>query len=286
MSTTEQAGGVATRRSRRRFRSNWALNVGATIIVLSCAAALLAPVIAPYAPTKMAFGSELVAPSATFPFGTDDLGRDILSRVLYGIRSSFAVVVPAVALAAFVGVGTGMALGYYGGWLDILVTRAYDMLMAFPALLLAIVMIAFLGPSYLNLVLSLALLSVSGFAVLARSATLSARSSEYVQAAVALGAGSGRIMIVHLLRNLAPVITTQAALTLSILILVEASLAFLGIGVQPPTPSLGGMLNAAQTYMTIAPWLALAPGLTIMVVVVGFNLLADGIRDRQGRPTA
>jgi ABC-type dipeptide/oligopeptide/nickel transport system permease subunit len=259
--------------------------VGATIIALSCLAALLASVIAPYAPTKMSFGSELVPPSTSFPFGTDDLGRDIFSRVLYGIRSSFAVVVPAVALAALVGVGTGMALGYYGGLLDIVVMRAYDMLMAFPALLLAIVMIAFLGPSYLNLVLSLALLSLSGFAVLTRSATLSARSSEYVQAAVALGAGSGRIMIVHLLRNLAPVITTQAALTLSILILVEASLAFLGIGVQPPTPSLGGMLNAAQTYMTIAPWLALAPGLTIMVVVVGFNLLADGIRDLQGRPT-
>lgn len=261
---------------------NWSLWAGLLLILASVLLGLLAPVIAPYSPTQMHFGDELVAPSSEFLLGTDELGRDILTRVLHGYRSSLSVVVPAVLLAALVGIGTGLVLGYFGGAVDTLLMRVNDILLAFPSLILAVVLMAFLGPTFTNLVLSLALLSVAQFIVLARSATLATRSQEYVQAAVALGARHPRVMFRHVLTNLLPPLTTQLAISLSVAILVEAALAFLGIGVQPPTPSLGGMLNAAQMYMTIAPWLALAPGVAIMVVVAGFNLLADGLRDLQG----
>lgn len=276
------AGAVGFLKRLKVFKWSWSLWAGVIIIVICGAVAALAPVIAPYSPTEMLFGNELVPPSGGFLLGTDELGRDILSRVLYGFRTSLTVVVPAVLLAAVVGVSVGLMLGYFGGTADILVMRVYDILLAFPALILAVILMAFLGPNYINLVLSLALLSVAQFTVLTRSTTLNARGQEYVQAAIAVGASHGRVMFRHVLGNLLPPITTQMAISLSVSILIEAALAFLGIGVQPPTPSLGGMLNNAQFYMTIAPWLALAPGIAIMVVVAGFNLLADGLRDLQG----
>lgn len=272
------ATAIAPRR-RRRWLRNGSLLAGIALVTLSVVASVAAPLFAPSTPTGMSFGDELIGPSATFPLGTDELGRDVFSRLLYGGRASLGVVVPSVFLAAIVGLISGMAMSYFGGILDLLLMRVYDVILAFPALLLAVVMIAFLGPTRLNLVLSLAILNVSQFAVLARSTTLALKESEYVQAAVAVGAGSLRILWVHLFRNLAPMLITQIALALSVSILVEAALSFLGIGIQPPTPSWGGMLNAAQTYMVIAPWLALAPGITIMIVVSGLNLIADGLRD-------
>lgn len=260
---------------------NWSLWAGLLLILASVSLALLAPVISPYPPTQMQFGNELMPPSGEFWLGTDELGRDILSRVLHGFRSSLSVVVPAVLLAALLGISAGLVLGYFGGPADTLLMRVNDILLAFPSLILAVVLMAFLGPTSINLILSLALLSVAQFIVITRSTTLSARSQEYVQAAVALGARHPRVMFRHVLTNLMPPLTTQLAISLSVAILIEAALAFLGIGVQPPTPSLGGMLNAAQVYMTIAPWLALAPGVAIMIVVAGFNLLSDGLRDLQ-----
>lgn len=268
--------------SRLRIGSwNWSLWAGLLLILASAALALLAPVISPYSPTQMQFGNELMPPSGEFWLGTDELGRDILSRVLHGFRSSLSVVVPAVLLAALIGISIGLVLGYFGGPADTLLMRVNDILLAFPSLILAVVLMAFLGPTFVNLILSLALLSVAQFIVLTRSTTLAARSQEYVQAAVALGARHPRVMFRHVLTNLMPPLTTQLAISLSVAILIEAALAFLGIGVQPPTPSLGGMLNAAQVYMVIAPWLALAPGIAIMIVVAGFNLLSDGLRDLQ-----
>lgn len=270
-------------RARSRPRAAWRRNVsfvvGSILVFVTFVTAGLAPELAPHTPTSMAIGHELIGPSGQFPLGTDVLGRDVLSRVLYGGRASLGVVLPAVLLAAVVGVALGVGVGYFGGTFDLVLMRVFDVILAFPALLLAIVLMAFLGPSIRNLILSLAVLNLSQFTVLARSVTISAKSAEYVQAARAIGATHARVMGVHLLRNVAPPIVTQIALSLSTSILVEAALTFLGIGVQPPTPTWGGMLNDAQNYLTIAPWLALAPGFAIMLAVAGFNLVADGLRD-------
>lgn len=273
-------GRAPTKGARRAaWRRNVSFLAGLILVLATFVTAVLAPELAPRSPTSMAIGHELVAPSRQFPLGTDVLGRDVLSRVLYGGRASLGVVIPAVLIAAVVGVSLGIGVGYFGGTFDLILMRVFDVVLAFPALLLAIVLMAFLGPSIKNLILSLAVLNLSQFTVLARSTTITAKSAEYVQAARAIGATHARVMGIHLLRNVAPPIVTQIALSLSTSILVEAALTFLGIGVQPPTPTWGGMLNDAQNYLTIAPWLALAPGIAIMIVVAGFNLVADGLRD-------
>jgi peptide/nickel transport system permease protein len=261
------------------LRDNWSLWAGAVIVVALVAAALGAPWLAPYSPTHIFPGREMEPPSARFLLGTDEVGRDIMSRVLYGARVSLGVAVPAVGLATIVGVGLGVATGYLGGWLDLLAMRVFDVLFAFPPVLLAIALVAALGPSTLNLVLTIALLTVPQFAVIARSATLAVRPQEFVQAGLALGASHARMVRVHVLPNVAPPLVVQVALSLSIVILVEAALTFLGLGTQPPAPSWGGMLSRGRQYMVIAPWLVLAPGLAIMLAVLGFNLLGDGQRD-------
>jgi peptide/nickel transport system permease protein len=264
---------------RRRWRGNWSLWIGGAIVAVLGAAALGAPWLAPHAPTDIFPGAEIQPPSARFPFGTDEVGRDILSRLLYGARVSLGVAIPAVALAAAVGVGLGVATGYAGGPLDLLAMRVFDVLFAFPPVLLAIALVAVLGPSTLNLVITIALLTTPQFAMIARSATLAVKPQEFVQAGLALGASHGRMIRAHVLPNVAPPLVVQVALSLSIVILVEAALSFLGLGTQPPAPSWGGMLSRGRQYMVIAPWLVLAPGLAIMLAVLGFNLLGDGQRD-------
>jgi peptide/nickel transport system permease protein len=261
------------------LRDNWSLWAGALIVVILVASALGAPWIAPYSPTHIFPGREMEPPSARFLLGTDEVGRDILSRVLYGARVSLGVAIPAVGLATVAGIALGVASGYIGGALDLLAMRVLDILFAFPPVLLAIALVAALGPSTLNLVLTIALLTVPQFAVIARSATLAVRPQEFVQAGLALGASHGRMIRVHVLPNVAPPLVVQVALSLSIVILVEAALSFLGLGTQPPAPSWGGMLSRGRQYMVIAPWLVLAPGLAIMLAVMGFNLLGDGQRD-------
>jgi len=261
------------------LRDNWSLWIGALIVAVLGVVALGAPWLAPYAPTHIFPGREMAAPSARFPLGTDEVGRDILSRVLYGARVSLGVAIPAVGLAAVVGVALGVTTGYLGGWLDLLAMRVFDVLFAFPPILLAIALVAALGPSMLNLVITIALLTLPQFAVIARSATLAVRPQEFVQAGLALGASHRRMIRVHVLPNVAPALVVQVALSLSIVILVEAALSFLGLGTQPPAPSWGGMLSRGRQYMVIAPWLVLAPGLAIMLAVLGFNLLGDGQRD-------
>ena len=261
------------------LRENWSLWIGALIVAILGAVALGAPWLAPYSPTHIFPGREMEAPSVRFPFGTDEVGRDILSRVLYGTRVSLGVAIPAVGLAAVVGVALGVTTGYRGGLLDLFAMRIFDVLFAFPPILLAIALVAALGPSTLNLVITIALLTLPQFAVIARSATLAVRPQEFVQAGLALGASHGRMIRVHVLPNVAPALVVQVALSLSIVILVEAALSFLGLGTQPPAPSWGGMLSRGRQYMVIAPWLVLAPGLAIMLAVLGFNLLGDGQRD-------
>lgn len=241
--------------------------------------ALLAPALAPYGPTALHPGFEIRPPSTRFPFGTDELGRDIASRVIHGARTSLAAALGAVSLAVAVGVPLGTAIGFAGGTVDLIAMRLFDVLFAFPPLLLAVAVVAALGPSLTNLVLTIALLTMPQFAVLARSVTLTTKTLEYVQAAAALGAAARRIVAVHILPNILPPVVIAATLNLSIVILVEAGLSFLGLGPQPPAPSWGGMISRGRQYMTIAPWLVLFPGLAIMLSVLGFNLLGDGLRE-------
>jgi peptide/nickel transport system permease protein len=243
------------------------------------AVALAAPWLAPYAPTAIFPGSVISPPGPRFLLGTDEVGRDVLSRVLYGARVSLGVAIPSVGLAALVGTALGVGLGYLGGAPDLLAMRVFDVLFAFPPILLAIALVAALGPSAVNLVLTIAVLTLPQFAVLARSATLALTPQEFVQAARALGASHGRLLGAHVLPNIAALLAVQASLSLSIVILVEAALSFLGLGTQPPAPSWGSMLSRGRQYMTIAPWLVLAPGAAIMLAVLGFNLLGDAQRD-------
>jgi peptide/nickel transport system permease protein len=264
----------------RALGENRSLAVGGLIVALLGGAALAAPWLAPYSPTDIFPGAEIQPPSARFPLGTDEVGRDILSRLLYGARISLGVAIPAVGLAAAVGVSLGVATGYFGGPLDLLAMRAFDVLFAFPPVLLAIALVAVLGPSTTNLVLTIAVLTAPQLAMIARGATLAVKPQEFIQAARALGASHGRLIRAHVLPNVAAPLVVQVALSLSIVILVEAALSFLGLGTQPPAPSWGAMLSRGRQYMVIAPWLVVAPGLAIMLAVLGFNLLGDGQRDR------
>jgi peptide/nickel transport system permease protein len=263
----------------RRLRRNWAVLLGGALVGALLLSALLAPALAPHRPTDIFGGRELEPPSRAFPFGTDDLGRDLLSRVLYGARVSLAVASGAVAVAGVVGTGAGVAMGYAGGLVDLIGMRVFDILLAFPAILLAVAVVAVLGPSTLDLILTIGALTAPQFALLMRSAALGARGQEYVQAARALGAGDARIIRRHVLPNVAAPFIVQASLSLSIVVLVEASLSFLGLGTQPPAPSWGGMLSRGREHMVIAPWLVIGPGAAIMAAVLGFNLLGDGLRD-------
>lgn len=275
------APSVALRRpgAWRRLWRNWSAATGAAIVAALVAVAILAPVLAPRGPTDLHAGFEIKPPSAAFLFGTDELGRDILSRVIYGARISLAAALGSVLLAAAVGVPLGTTIGFVGGIIDLLAMRLFDILFAFPAILLAIALVAALGPSLPNLILTIALLTMPQFAVIARGATLATAPLEYVQAAVALGASRRRIVFSHILPNVAPPLIVAATLNLSIVILVEAGLSFLGLGTQPPAPSWGGMISRGRQYMTIAPWLVVFPGLAIMLAVLGFNLLGDGLRE-------
>ena len=276
---SDEAAGVAGPRLVRRALRSGSLLAGGLIVAGLLVAALAAPWLAPYAPTTIFPGAEIQAPGPRFLLGTDEVGRDILSRVLYGSRVSLGVAIPSVALAVLAGTTLGVGLGYGGGAADLLAMRVFDVLFAFPPILLAIALVAALGPSTVNLVLTIAVLTLPQFAVLARSATLALKPQEFVQAARALGASHGRILGSHVLPNLTPTLAVQTSLSLSIVILVEAALSFLGLGTQPPAPSWGSMLSRGRQYMTIAPWLVLAPGLAIMLAVLGFNLLGDGLRE-------
>ena len=270
---------VGTTSTWRRLWRNWSAAVGGAIVVSLAVVALLAPVLAPRAPTALHAGFEIKPPSRAFPFGTDELGRDILSRVIHGTRISLAAALGSVSLATVVGVPVGTVIGFAGGVVDLVIMRLFDVLFAFPAILLAIGIVAALGPSLTNLIFTIAVLTMPQFAVLTRGATLATRSLEYVQAAVALGASGRRVVFAHILPNVLPPVIVAATLNLSIVILVEAGLSFLGLGTQPPAPSWGGMISRGRQYMTIAPWLVVFPGLAIMLAVLGFNLLGDGLRE-------
>lgn len=253
---------------------------GAIIVLLAVAAAVLSPAVSPYDPSAQILPLRLAGPMAGHPFGLDELGRDILSRILAGARISLLVGLAVVSVSAGVGAIAGAVAGYVGGFVDTAVSRVIDVLMAFPGILLAIALVAVLGPSLVNVVLALSAIGWVGYARLVRGQVLRAREFEFVQAARALGAGTTRILVTHLLPAALPALVVQATLGMAGAILAEASLSFLGLGVQPPTPSWGTMLNGGRAHLIDAPHLTVFPGLSIAMLVLGFNFLGDGLRDR------
>lgn len=253
--------------------------LGAAIVVVVIVAALFGPAVAPFDPSTQQMALRLEGPTGLHWFGLDELGRDIFTRVLYGARISLLVGVVVVGVSSTVGIAMGAIAGYFGGRVDEAISRVIDILLAFPGLLLAIALVAVLGPSLTNVVIALTLIGWVGYARLVRGQVLRAREFEFVQAARALGATTPRILLRHVIPSTLPAVTVQATLGMGGAILNEASLSFLGLGVQPPTPSWGTMLNYGRGHLLDAPHLTIFPGVAIAILVLGFNFLGDGLRD-------
>lgn len=266
-------------RSWARFLRRRTAVAGGIITCVFLAATLLGVWITPYPPAATDYNHTLAPPSAAHPAGTDDFGRDILSRIIAGARYSLGMGLTAVCLGAAIGASWGIASAFYGGVVDNLSMRAVDALLAFPGILLAIAIIALLGPGLVNVVIAVGFFSVPTFARLARGPALVAMVQEYIQAARAIGAGSFRIMARHLLPGALPSILVYVTLRIGTAILTASSLSFLGLGVQPPTPEWGAMLASGRLFLNVSPHLVIAPGIAISLAVLGFNLLGDGVRD-------
>lgn len=256
------------------------LKIGAAIVGLAFVAALVGPLVTPFDPAQQDLALRLARPTLAHPFGLDELGRDILARVLAGARISFMVGITVVTVSAAVGTLLGAVAGYAGGRVDDVISRVIDTLLAFPGLLLAIALVAVLGPSLANVLFALTIIGWVGYARLVRGQVLRAREFEYVQAARALGASTTRILVRHIIPTAMPAVLVQATLGMAGAIIGEASLSFLGLGVQPPTPSWGTMLNGGRAHILDAPHLTIFPGIAIALLVLGLNFLGDGLRDR------
>jgi len=253
--------------------------VGAIIIAIVIAGALIAPRIAPVDPTAQNTAVLLAPPSALHWLGTDELGRDTFSRVVFGARASLGVALSATAIALAVGLGIGLAAGYRGGWIDGILMRTMDGLLAFPALLLALAITATLGPNVRNAIIAIGITGIPAFARLTRGQVLATRNLDFVQAATAIGASDARIVLRHILPNITAPLIVQTSIAIPGAIIAEAVLGFLGLGVQPPTPSWGAMINAAKGYLEANPLLVIAPGSAIFLTVLAFNFLGDALRD-------
>jgi peptide/nickel transport system permease protein len=274
VSATSRPTGQFWRQLWRRKTAVLGLTLAAVVLL----GALLAPWLAPEDPLAMSprrFG----APSASAWLGTDQFGRDLLSRLLYGARVSMAVSIAAVGMATLIGGAIGLCAGYFGGRVDLLLMRGVDVLMAFPTLLLALAVVATFGGNTRNLILAVMLAYIPIFSRVIRGSALSVKQNDFVEASRALGARDGRIILRAVLPNVLAPIIVQATFNLSTAIMIEAALSFLGLGVQPPAPSWGSMLSEARNFMELDPWLALAPGGAITLAVLGFNLFGDGLRD-------
>jgi peptide/nickel transport system permease protein len=253
--------------------------IGAIVVVFFIVIAVLAPLIAPYDPNAPDWMAIRAAPSAAHWFGTDDLGRDVLSRVVFGTRASLSAGIVSVLVAVFLGVPLGMLAGYFGGLTDLVIARLTDALLACPFLVLAIALAAFLGPSLENAMIAIGVSAMPIFVRLARAETLVVCTEDYIMAARSLGIGNVAMLYRHIGPNIIPPIVVQATLTMATAVLAEAGLAFLGLGQLPPAPSWGSMLDVARQFLGEAPWMALWPGFAIIAVVIGFNLLGDGLND-------
>jgi peptide/nickel transport system permease protein len=263
----------------RRFLHRPVAVAGLVVIVLFIAVAILAPLIVPYDPIATSWTAIRKAPSVIHWMGTDENGRDVLSRVMFGARASLMAGVVSVLIAAGIGVPAGLLAGFAQGWIDAVLSRIVDAMLACPFLILAIALAAFLGPNLTNAMIAIGVSTAPRFMRVARAATLDASSNDYVEAARAIGNPGWRVAVRHVLPNIVPPVLVQGTLAIAAAIIAEASLSFLGLGQQPPAPSWGSMLNSAQRFLEQAPWLAVFPGLAIFLVVLSFNLVGDGLRD-------
>ncbi len=275
------AAGVETpaRRAWRRLRKRRGAMFGLVVIVALILLAVFAPFVAPDDPIKQSWSLVRKAPSLAHWFGTDEVGRDLLSRVIYGTRASLAAGVISVGIAIALGVPVGMMAGYGPRWLDAVLSRITDAMLACPFLILAIALAAFLGPSLSNAMIAIGITATPIFVRLTRGQVMAIKVEDYVESARAIGNPRWRIAVKHILPNVMPQLLVQMTLTIATAVIAEASLSFLGLGQQPPSPSWGSMLNSAQRFLTSAPWMSVWPGFAIFLTVLSFNLLGDGLRD-------
>src|SRR6187551_413828 len=267
------------RRAWRRLKRRRAALLGLAVVLGFVALAVFAPWIAPMDPIATSWGAIRKAPSAQYWFGTDEIGRDVLSRVIWGTRASLLAGVVSVSISLLIGVPVGMAAGFLGGWVDAAISRVTDAFLACPFLILAIALAAFLGPSLTNAMIAIGVSAAPIFVRLARGQVLSVKVEDYVEAARAVGNSPLRIALRHILPNITAPLIVQATLAIAAAVIAEASLSFLGLGQQPPAPSWGSMLNTAKNFIDNAAWMAIWPGLSIFLLVLSFNLLGDGLRD-------
>ncbi|MDO8903100.1 ABC transporter permease [Hydrogenophaga sp.] len=267
------------RRAWQKLRRNRIGMFGLLVVLAFVAMAVFAPWLAPHDPTAASWSAIRKAPTAEFWFGTDELGRDVYSRVVWGARASILAGVVSVAIALVTGVAIGMIAGFFGGVVDSLISRITDAFLACPFLILAIALAAFLGPSLSNAMIAIGISAAPIFVRLTRAQVLSIKVEDYIEAARAVGCSPLRIATFHILPNITAPVIVQSTLTIASAIIAEASLSFLGLGQQPPDPSWGSMLNTAKNFMDNAPWMAIWPGLAIFLLVLAFNLLGDGLRD-------
>jgi peptide/nickel transport system permease protein len=277
-SAADELESPAQRALRRLFARKGAV-AGLVVIAAFIVLAVFAPLIVPFDPLATSWTLVRKPPSALHWFGTDDLGRDILSRVIFGTRASLLAGAISVGIALSIGVPFGLLAGYRGGFIDALISRITDAMLACPFLILAIALAAFLGPSLGNAMIAVGITTTPVFIRLTRGQTIGVKVEDYIEAARAIGNPRWRIALFHILPNIMPALLVQATLSIAAAIIAEAALSFLGLGQQPPSPSWGSMLNAAQRFLTNAPWMALWPGLAIFLVVLSFNLVGDGLRD-------
>lgn len=266
-------------RGMQRFMSRPAAVLGVAIVFAFVIVAVFAPWLTPYDPFTPSYLEIRKPPTFEHWLGTDDLGRDVLTRILYGARVSLLAGVVAAAVALLTGVPLGLLAGYFGGWLDMVVSRLADALLAIPSLILAISLAAFLGPSLTNAMVAIGIASMPIFIRLTRGQVISVRTEDYVEGARAIGLPTRWILWRYVLPNIVPPLVVQTTITIATAIIAEASLSFLGIGQQPPNPSWGSMLNTAKNFMSQAPWMSIFPGGAICLIVLAFNLLGDGLRD-------
>ncbi|MDQ3694464.1 MAG: ABC transporter permease [Chloroflexota bacterium] len=282
---TKRLGTLAETRLPRRpsawrtiSRQKLALT-GAVLVLFFAAIAIVGPLLAPFGPTQQFSADRLQPPNRTYLLGTDEFGRDIYSRLLYGAQISFQVGAIAVGLAGALGIAMGLIAGYKGGWVDNVLTLVMDVIFAFPAILLAIAIISLLGNHLTNAMIAIAIVYMPTFMRVVRGAVLSVRHTAYLEAAISLGAATPRILARHVFPNITAPLIVHASLIFAFAVLAEASLAFLGLGNKPPAPSWGSMVSASYGFLQLAPWAAIFPGAAIALTVLGFNLLGDGIRD-------
>ena len=274
-----ERGDTPGRRALRRLLRRRGAMLGLVIVLIFIVLAVFAPLIAPYDPVATSWSAVRTAPSADYWFGTDEIGRDVLSRVIWGARASLLAGLVSVCISMSLGVPIGLLAAYVGGWTDGLISRFTDSMLAVPFLILAIALAAFLGPSLTNAMIAIGVSATPIFIRLTRAQVLAVKVEDFVEAARAVGNPHWRIALRHILPNVLPPLIVQATLAIAAAIIAEASLSFLGLGQQPPAPSWGSMLNTAKNYVDNSPWMAIWPGLSIFLLVLSFNLFGDGLRD-------